>query len=138
MRSYDSPGRDPRERREEFEADRSWEHPDHHRNTVRALVSSYKQLNAPFGAFGQLSLRVATAALASGNDSSDATYTAYESTIGSWTSRRDALAAQMKAMLAGATFSGASLDERQAQGLIVQGAALLAESALFAAHVPAP
>jgi hypothetical protein len=109
-----------------------------HRATLLFLGAIYKQLNAPFGAFGQSSLRVSTTALASGDDSSDATYSAYEGTIGGWTSRRDTLASQMKAMLAAAAFGGTSLDERQAQGLIAQGAALLAEAALFAARVPAP
>jgi hypothetical protein len=109
-----------------------------HRATLLLLANAYKQVNAPFGLFPQSALRVSTAALASGNDSSDATYSAYEAMVANWTARRDALAGQMKAMLEGAAFGGRAINERQAQSLIVQAGALLAESALFAAHVPAP
>ncbi len=109
-----------------------------HRAALLALGIAYKQLNAPFGLFGQSALRVSTAALASGDDTSDATYTAYQSLVSGWTTRRDTLAAQIKALLSGAEFGGQALDERQTAGLTIQAAALVAEAALFAARVPAP
>lgn len=56
-----------------------------------ALARTYKQLNAPFGAFAMATLRASTKALAS-NDEGDATYTSIEGQIASLTERRDALA----------------------------------------------
>jgi len=109
-----------------------------HRAALLALGIAYKQLNAPFGLFGQSALRISTAALASGNGSSDVTYTTYQNLVSSWTTRRDTLASQIKSMLSGAEFGGQALDERQAAALTIQAAALVAEAGLFAATVPAP
>jgi hypothetical protein len=93
-------------------------------SSFTALAEIYKQLNAPFGQFGMDTLTASTRALAS-NDAGDATYTSIEGQIQSLTSQRDALAAQMIALLNGAEFNSASFSDAQAQSLITQGQALL-------------
>jgi len=89
------------------------------------LGTVYKQINAPFGQVGKDSLRVSTVALAS-NSPNDATYTNLENTISSWRTRRDTLAAQMKALL-NAAASGQSIDQNLAQQLVSEGLALISE-----------
>lgn len=89
-----------------------------------ALARMYKQLNAPFGQFGMSILRASTKALAS-NDVGDATYNSIEGQIQSLTLQRDALAAQMNALLEGAEFNGQAFGNAQAQPLIAQGQTLL-------------
>jgi hypothetical protein len=108
-----------------------------HRATLTRLGAAYKQLNAPFGTFAQSVLVASTAALAS-NFPNDAIYTAMEAGINAATARRDALAGQIKTVLAAATFSNQALDEQQAKSLIAQADALVAEAALVAAAIPAP
>ncbi len=88
------------------------------------LAQVYKQLNAPFGAFGMDTLKASTRALAS-NDAGDATYTSLEGQIQSLTAQRDALAAQIKAALNGAAFDGQVLSTQQANNLIAQAQSLL-------------
>lgn len=68
------------------------------RSDASILADLYKQINAPFGQFGADSLRISTAALSS-STVNDAMYTALENKIADWTARRDALAAEIKAML---------------------------------------
>jgi hypothetical protein len=92
-----------------------------------ALARIYKQLNAPFGQFAMATLKASTKALAS-NDVVDATYTSIEGQIQSLTAQRDALAAQINALLNGAEFNGQSFTDRQAIPLIVQGLNLLFEA----------
>ncbi len=89
-----------------------------------SLAQMYKQLNAPFGAFAMATLSSSTKALAS-NDANDATYNSIEGQIQSLTAQRDALAAQMIALLNGAEFNGQSFSDAQAQSLIAQGQSLL-------------
>jgi hypothetical protein len=89
-----------------------------------ALAQIYKQLNASFGEFAMDTLKASTKALAS-NDAGDATYTTIEGQIQSLTAQRDALAAQMIALLDGAEFKGQAFSDAQAQSLIAQGEALL-------------
>jgi hypothetical protein len=88
------------------------------------LAQTYKQLNAPFGQFAMDTLKASTRALAS-NDAGDATYSSIEGQIESLTAQRDALAAQIKAVLKGAEFNGQVISSRQAQQLIAQSQALL-------------
>jgi hypothetical protein len=95
------------------------------------LSRTYKQLNAPFGAFGMATLRASTKALAS-NDSGDATYTSIEGKIQSLTTRRDALATEIKGALNGAEFKGQPINTLTALSLILRGNILLAE----ANHLP--
>jgi cell division protein FtsB len=92
-----------------------------------ALARIYKQLNAPFGQFAMATLKASTKALTS-NDAMDATYTSIEGQIQSLTAQRDALAAQINALLNGAEFNGQSFTDRQARPLIVQGLNLLFEA----------
>jgi len=92
-----------------------------------ALAQTYKQLNAPFGEFAMDILKSSTFALAS-NDAGDATYNSVEGQIQSLTSQRDAVSAQMKALLEGATFNGQAFSDSQAQALIAQGQSLLAQA----------
>jgi hypothetical protein len=108
-----------------------------HRETLIRLGEAYKQLNAPFGDFARAALDVSTVALASGDDSSDATYTGLQATVAAWTDRRDAIATQMRAMLASAAFSARAINEQQAKGLIDDAQALIGEAVSFAAGLPA-
>ena len=96
------------------------------------LAQVYKQLNAPFGAFGMDTLKASTRALAS-NDAGDTTYTSLEGQIQSLTAQRDALAAQIKAVLNGAAFDGKVLSTQQANNLIAQAQSLLDQAHALAA-----
>jgi hypothetical protein len=89
-----------------------------------ALAQIYKQLDASFGAFAMDTLVASTRALAS-NDPDDATYTSIEGQIESLTNQRDALSAQIIALLEGAEYNGQVIKDRQAQQLIAQAQALL-------------
>jgi hypothetical protein len=91
-----------------------------HSKTLLQLGRVYKQIEAPFGQLAHDTLTVSTFALES-NSTNDATYTQLESDIESWTSQRDALGAEIKAMLDAAEFDGQKIDEKQAKTLISQG-----------------
>ncbi|HEU5438055.1 MAG TPA: hypothetical protein VFU88_02100 [Ktedonobacterales bacterium] len=95
-----------------------------HRETLRRLAATYKQLNACVGQFGLDSLKVSTTALAS-NSPGDATYVNLEGQLATLGGSRDALAAQMSALLEGTTFGGQAINEQQALALTAQGQALL-------------
>jgi hypothetical protein len=90
-----------------------------------SLAQIYKQIDACVGQLGLASLKVSTRALESGNSSDDSTYTNLENQLISITHQRDALAAQMIALLEGSEFSGQVINDQQAQQLIAQGQALL-------------
>jgi hypothetical protein len=91
------------------------------------LSRTYKQLNAPFGAFGMATLRASTKALAS-NDSGDATYTSIEGKIQSLTTRRDALASEIKGVLDGAEFKGQPFSTLKALLLVARASLLLGQA----------
>src|SRR5215469_8382304 len=95
-----------------------------HNATLLALGAAYKQINAPVGQLGMDSLKVSTAALST-NDPS--TYLTLEHEIQDWTTMRDAIAGQMRAMLNRAAFGGQAIDENQAKSLISQAQNLLKE-----------
>jgi hypothetical protein len=95
--------------------------------TLLRLGQVYKQIEAPFGRLAHDTLTVSTFALES-NSTNDATYKKLEGDIQSWTSQRDSLGAQIKAMLEGAEFEGKSIDEAEASNLISQAEALLANA----------
>ncbi len=97
-----------------------------HRGVIQQLGAAYKQLNAPFGAFGMAILKQSTQALAS-NAAGDTTYTNIENQIASWTSQRDALAITIKNTLANSEFDNATLNVHEAQSLINQANALINE-----------
>jgi hypothetical protein len=105
-----------------------------HRASWLGLAATYKRLNAPFGDFSQLALEISTKAIESGSAGDDSTYTHLEDQISGWTSRRDALASQMKALLDASTFHGQPIGELQARSLVAQARALIAEVRAAAGH----
>src|SRR3989440_357937 len=94
------------------------------RGVVLQLAQVYKQIDACVGQLGLKTLAVSTRALES-NASGDSTYTQLENQLSSINNQRDALAAQMIALLEAAEFSGQPINQQQAQQLISQGNALL-------------
>ncbi len=92
-----------------------------------ALSQIYKQLNACVGQFDLKTLSVSTKALESGSSTDDSTYTNLENQLISLGNQRDALAAQMIALLEGAEFNNTPFSDAQAQSLISQGQNLLDE-----------
>jgi len=106
-----------------------------HHETLLGLARTYKQINAPFGQLSLDSLPISTEALAS-NAPGDSVYTNLEAKIADWTSRRDALASDMKAALEAAAFQGQSINEQQAKKLIDKGKALIKEVSACAANIP--
>jgi hypothetical protein len=98
-----------------------------HRAAWLGLARAYKQLNATFGAFSMAALRISTSALSGGSSQDDSTYTSLENQISAWTSRRDALAGQIKALLEGPVFHGTAINELQARSLAGQARALVNE-----------
>ena len=103
-----------------------------HRETLRRLGDVYKQLNAPFGTFAMNTLVVSTRAIESGSPADDSTYTDLESRIAALTTRRDALATEIRGALNAAASGDAALNEQQAKAWITQAEALLAEAAALA------
>jgi hypothetical protein len=98
--------------------------------TAEQLGAIYKQLNAPFGAFGMSVLQASTHALAG----DDAKYGSIEGQIVGLTLERDALAFQIRAALNAAAFSGTALDAQQAAAWIAAAQALLNQAAALAAQ----
>jgi hypothetical protein len=72
-------------------------------------------------------LRASTKALAS-NDSGDATYTSIEGKIQSLTTRRDALASEIKGVLDGAEFKGQPFSTLKALLLVARASLLLGQA----------
>jgi hypothetical protein len=85
------------------------------------LAVAYKQINAPVGPLGLASLTISTKAL----EGDDATYASLEAQLSDITTKRDALAAQMIALLEGAAFHGQPIPLATAVSLIVQAEELL-------------
>lgn len=88
------------------------------------LARVLKQIDAPVGALARASLAISTKALES-NDSTDATYNNLEDRIASFTTQRDAIAAQALALLEGAEFNNQPVPDQQARQLINQARELL-------------
>jgi arylsulfatase A-like enzyme len=99
-----------------------------HRETLERLGAAYKQMNAPFGAFGKAALVASTRALTG----DDATYAAVEEDLGQLTAERDAIAAEIRTALNAAAFGGQSIDERQARGWIEEAESLIERAARLA------
>jgi hypothetical protein len=104
-----------------------------HKHTLPDLVNVYKQINAPFGRLALDSLSISTAALAS-NTTNDAMYSALQNKIAGFTSLRDAIAGDMKAILNGAAFNDQPFDQVVARQLIAQAQALLHDVSSCAAN----
>ena len=102
-----------------------------HRETLRRLGEIYKQLNAPFGAFGMDALEASTTAIES-NAAGDSTYTSIEDQITALTNARDALASQIRGALDAAAFADRKIDEQEAKDWIDQAQSLLDRSAALA------
>ena len=105
-----------------------------HNETLLRLGQVYKQVNAAFGQFAMDTLLASTNALSSGSASDDSAYFSIQSRVQSLTDERDSFAAQAKAMLNAATFSGKPVDEQEARKLIEQGGALLEGARSLAGH----
>jgi hypothetical protein len=97
------------------------------RQDLNQLADVYKQINAPVGQLSLDSIAFATKATLS-NSTGDQTYIDADAQIAAWTSQRNALAAQMIALL-DTTAPGASThhNDRSVSDLISQGEQLLAE-----------
>ena len=104
-----------------------------HHGTIAKLGATYKQLNAPFGAFAMNTLAASTKAIKSGTSSDDSRYTTIESQIQSLTDQRDALAKQIRDALDAAAFDNDSISRSQADAWIAQAQALIVQSAALAA-----
>jgi hypothetical protein len=92
-----------------------------HEGLLSVLASSYKAINAPVGTLGLKTLQLSTTGLAG----DDATFAAVTAQIDNITARRNAIAAQMIAILEGAAFANQPVDPRQAAELIVQADRLI-------------
>lgn len=98
-----------------------------HQETLIRLGESYKDINAPFAQLGMDTLKISTTAVTSGDSGNDSVYTSLEGKLSSWKQTRDAIAGNMKQMLEDTAFNNISLDNSQAEALIVQASALLRE-----------
>jgi hypothetical protein len=96
------------------------------------VAQTYKQLDAAVGEFGLATLAASTRAIESGTSLDDSTYASLESQLASLIDQRNTLAAQMIGLLEGAEFNGKSISEEQAQSLVSQGLALIAEAQALA------
>jgi hypothetical protein len=105
-----------------------------HHETLLRLGQIYKQINAPFGQLAQTTLAISTHALES-TSVNDSTYTHLEAQIAAWTTQRDNLASQMKALLEGAEFGGQAISEKQAKSLIAQAQSLIDQATSLAASL---
>jgi hypothetical protein len=101
--------------------------------TLLRLGQIYKQLEAPFGELAKSALTVSTYAIESMLPN-DQTYTYLEDQIALWTSQRDVLADQIKAMLEDAEFNGQPIDKLQAEQLISEGSLLLGRAGVCASN----
>ena len=95
------------------------------------LSQALKQIDAPVGPLGLASLQASTVGLKS-NDAGDATYVNVETQLASFTTQRDALAAQILPLLEGAEFNNQPITQQQAKPLIKQAQALVAAVQAFA------
>ncbi|HEV2217273.1 MAG TPA: hypothetical protein VGV88_06840 [Candidatus Dormibacteraeota bacterium] len=92
------------------------------------LAVIYKQIDASVGQFALATLAASTQAIESGSASDDSRYVSLENELVSLNNQRNDLAAQMIALLEGAEFNGQAITEQQAQPLVAQGQALLAQA----------
>jgi hypothetical protein len=104
-----------------------------HSNTLLDLGQIYKQINAPFGELAQSTLTVSTYALTDGTPG-DPVYTALEAKIAAWTSERDTLAGEIKAILEGAEFDGQAINQQQANHIISDAEDLLGRASKCASN----
>jgi hypothetical protein len=96
------------------------------RQDLNQLGDVYKQINAPVGQLSLDSIAFATKATLS-NSTGDQTYINADAQIAAWTSQRNALAAQMIALLDTTAPGYTKHNDRNVNDLIAQGQQLLAE-----------
>jgi hypothetical protein len=99
-----------------------------------ALAQALKQINAPVGPLGLATLHASTVAIKS-NDQNDTTYTNIENQLDSYRAQRDALAAQILAVLEAAEYSGTPIPSATANSLIQQAEALLSSVETYAGNL---
>ena len=85
------------------------------------LAQVYKQLNAPLGSVGLNSLRFANRSILS----DDAVYGRFLATTADITSKRDALAAEIKSVLDGAAFDDQPINDHQEEQLVRRARAVI-------------
>jgi hypothetical protein len=103
------------------------------RSSLELLGAAFKQLNAPFGAFGTETLAISTAAIQTGTATSDTHYAAVDAQLNAWGSQRDKLAAEIEHVLNQATAAGHPASERTILELTARAYALIVEVSV-AAH----
>ena len=84
------------------------------RESFVELATAYKQLTAPLGSVGMNSLVFANRSIVA----DDTTYANYLATLGTITTDRDALAAEIRTALDNAAFGGQRVDEHAEDGLV--------------------
>jgi hypothetical protein len=105
-----------------------------HTQMLNAFARVYKQINAPFGQLGADTLKISTFALASGDAGNDAVYMVLSNKMLNWTTQRNAVAREMRAMLDGAAFNDEVFDEVRGRQLVAEAHALLDAVANCAAN----
>jgi hypothetical protein len=100
---------------------------------LERLAAAYKAINAPLGPLGKASLRLSTAALASGSPANDAKYQNAVAFLTGVTKARDALAQKMITALDAAEFHGVPLNPNQAFGWALEADLLIASVEVAAA-----
>ncbi len=100
-----------------------------HGKTTADLGDAYKQIDAPFGAFGLNTLIASTTALKS---TDELKYDSIESQIANLTSQRDVLAGTIRAALNDAAAGNSSIDESQAKAWIKSAQDLLKQAQTLA------
>jgi hypothetical protein len=95
---------------------------DDHGDTVTELGNVYKQLNAPYGAFGLDTLVASTTAIKS---TDDLVYDSIETKIANLTFARDVLAGTIRSALDDVSFGGGKVDSSQARAWIRQAQSLI-------------
>ncbi|HEX7976330.1 MAG TPA: hypothetical protein VF498_18105, partial [Anaerolineales bacterium] len=103
-------------------------------DTFVQLAQLYKQINAPLGQLSLASLQASTVALKSGSAADDSVYTQVEGQLIQLNQARDAVAAQIIALLENAEFNNQPIGEVQAQNLAGQAQALLNQAATLASQ----
>jgi hypothetical protein len=94
---------------------------------AEALGEVYKQLNACVGQLSLDSLIISNAALSSGSDADDTTYTALENQLAEWTAERDTIALKIESILEGASFEGTAINTGDALEAMDQAQSLISE-----------
>jgi hypothetical protein len=85
-------------------------------SVARRLAQAYKRIEAPVGDVGLDGLQVSTRAIAG----DDATFTDLSARLRAVTRERDVIAAEIAAMLDGASFAAQPIDAARAEALIAE------------------